>query len=288
MSRTQTIQRLGRELERNVPPGARATHRQASAPVRPPIASRQPRCVRVRVRGGGETRLSVPLAEIAQDPGLALVTGGIAGPPVVGAIAGGDPPAAPALLKDVDVVLVDRDCPHPDPLALVQRLKGVDRPPGVLVHRAGADPLVTVEAIVAGADGVVYGDDPAGSLCDAVRWVAGARRWMPEVPLPVLSQVASAIERGDVRILWMLLRGHSAAQIGEALGIGRRALAGRRWGMLQRIRVDAPLRPRALRGGRTVIRVDAPLRPRAPRGGGSGSPLRERTAPVTALALAAW
>jgi DNA-binding NarL/FixJ family response regulator len=138
-----------------------------------------------------------------------------------------------------DVVVVDHHSSDLGDLLLARNLKALARSPGVLIHCASTDPTITLAAIVAGVDGIVDTSDCGGAIGDAIRWIAQGSRWMPEMPLSALSRIGSRINREDVPILAMLMRGTPATQIARALAVTDGLLDARRWVMVQHMHRDS-------------------------------------------------
>jgi DNA-binding NarL/FixJ family response regulator len=111
-----------------------------------------------------------------------------------------------------------------------------------------------VAAIVAGVSGIVSRTDPEGAICDAIRWVAAQRCWLPDIPLSALSRAGSRVGRNDLPILSMLLRGTPSPDIAAELRITAAALDARRSAMLRDMLGAAPLAssPRARRTGESA------------------------------------
>ena len=139
-----------------------------------------------------------------------------------------------------DVVVVDRALSH-NVVLLTRELASLDRPAAVVVRSARPDPVLTIAAIVAGVRGIVSRSDPEGVICDAIRWVAGKSRWLPDIPLPALSRAGACLDRDDLPILLMLLRGAPAPIIAADHGITAASLGTRRTAMLRDMLGEPPL-----------------------------------------------
>jgi DNA-binding NarL/FixJ family response regulator len=206
-----------------------------AAPDRPPV----------RVLLGGDGRAS-PLdlrRAIAADPALVDIGQAIA------------PHEALRKAHDLqpDVVVLDCALSH-DVVMLASELTSLDRPPAVVVRLACPEPVMTIAAIVAGVRGIVSQSDREGAICDVIRWVAGTSRWFPDTPISALSRAGSRLDREDVPILLMLMRGARAPDIAAGLGISPASLNVRRAAMLGEM-LDEPPRAcgyRARRAGESA------------------------------------
>lgn len=141
-----------------------------------------------------------------------------------------DAPASDVTSMDPEVTVIDHTLYGDRAFLLAHRLKARGRPPGVLIHSRTPDAETALATLIAGADGLVGDGDPATD--DAIRWVAGGSRWMPVVALPVLSRVASWLDRADVPILGMLVSGAGPRELADTLGLTPAELALRRRRML--------------------------------------------------------
>jgi two-component system, NarL family, uhpT operon response regulator UhpA len=154
----------------------------------------------------------------------------------------GQPVAAHEALQQAhdllpDVVVLDRTLSR-DVVLLARDLTSLDRPPAIVLRSACPEPTMTIAAIVAGVSGIVSRGDPSGALCDAIRWVAGNRRWLPDIPLWALS--GSRLDRHDLPLLLMLLRGAPLREIAADLGITPTSVHVRRLAMLREMLSEPP------------------------------------------------
>ena len=81
-----------------------------------------------------------------------------------------------------DVVVVDYQVGGRSGLWLSRNLKGLSRPPIVVIYSAYADPLLSAAAVVAEAGAVLSKAGLGSELCDAIRSVAAGRLIMPVLP----------------------------------------------------------------------------------------------------------
>lgn len=201
------------------PPSAASLVAQAAA-----RATEAPQhIVRVRLLEGRSRGASFIREVIAGEPDLTQITS-----PVTAATSMTVPRR-----QDADVVVIDYELCGPDSLVITFDLKSREQSPRVLIYSGTADPEITIAAMVAGADGIVHRGELA--VDDAIRWVAGGSRWIPDVALPELSRIAARIDRRDVSILGMLLNGTRPQELAAALGVTVGELAARRWAMLEQL-----------------------------------------------------
>jgi two-component system response regulator DevR len=88
-----------------------------------------------------------------------------------------------ALRVSPDVAVVDYQlgAGQTDGLALCRMLKGLPRPPRVLIYSAYADSTLTANALAAGADGVIGKSSLGIEVMWAIRAVAHGRQVVPAV-----------------------------------------------------------------------------------------------------------
>ena len=184
-----------------------------------------PRTLRVLVADDHTAVRAGVQAVLAREPDLQPV-GGAAGP---------DQALAKVRVRRPDVTVVDHRLEAGDGLTLTRRLKALPEPPAVLVYSAHVDAVLTVAAVIAGADGIVGKDSDAAELCDAIRLVASGGTVRPEIAPATLRATAELLDPTDVPILGMLVHRTPPSEIASVLGISERHLDGRRWAMLRRI-----------------------------------------------------
>jgi len=193
----------------------------------PPTASERPP-VRVLLAGAGASAFDLGRL-INADADLVDV----------GQVGGADETLQQAKALRPDVVLLDRDLAH-DVVLLARELTSLYRPPAVLVRSARPDPVTAIAAIVAGVRGIAGRSYPGEAICDAIRWLAGTGRWLPDIPLPALSRAGSRLHRNDLPILLMLVKGTPLAEIAARLEITAASLDARRSAMLRDMLGEPP------------------------------------------------
>src|SRR5919201_940206 len=117
--------------------------------------------------------------------GLADLLDGEEGIELAGAAAGTGEMLVETLRVTPDIAVVDYQlgAGQTDGLALCRMLKGLPRPPRVLIYTAYADPTLTAGALAAGADGVIGKSSLGIEVMWAIRAVAQGRQVVPaEVP----------------------------------------------------------------------------------------------------------
>jgi DNA-binding NarL/FixJ family response regulator len=152
-----------------------------------------------------------------------------------------------------DVVLLDRPLSY-DVALLARELTSLDRAPAIVARVLCPEPVMMIAAIVAGVRGIVSQGGPEGAICNAIRWVAAQRCWLPDIPLSALSRAGSRLDRSDLPILSMLVRGAPSPDIAADLLITAASLDARRSAMLGDMLGAPPLSrsPRARRIGESA------------------------------------
>jgi len=153
-----------------------------------------------------------------------------------------------SLREAPDVAVVDYQLGHGqrDGLALSIMLRGLPRPPRVIVYSAYADSTLAVRALIAGADGLVS----KGSLGTEVSWaihaVAQNRRVLPPVVPEIAAALQARLDPDDQALLGLLLSGADDEEVARVLRIGVDALPARRRRMLETLEEPEPAGVRAL------------------------------------------
>jgi DNA-binding NarL/FixJ family response regulator len=137
--------------------------------------------------------------------------------------------------RSPDLVVIDVHLPGEDGLSLCLRLNGAQPRPGLVLYSAFADELLTVLALVAGADALVPKSAEPDLLRDTLLMVADGRRPAPLPSPSALATVGAALEPDDLPILGMLVHGTPPDEVAATLGISPQWLLARRWAMLRRL-----------------------------------------------------
>ena len=131
-----------------------------------------------------------------------------------------------------DVAVLDYHLGVRDGLWLTRRLKGLARPPRVLIYSAFADHTLAAAATIAGADGLLGKGTLAEELPLAIRRLAAGRLSLPAVAAPIADALRSRLQSRDQAIFGMLLHGIDPAEVRAALGISSAELETRRTAIL--------------------------------------------------------
>ncbi len=137
-----------------------------------------------------------------------------------------------------DVVVVDYQLAGRSGLWLSRKLKGLSRPPVVVIYSAYADAQLSAAVVVAEADALLSKAGLGSELCDAIRSVAAGRLIMPVLPWQLGEVIRWRLDGEQQAIYGMLLAGISPAEIAKTLGISTVGLESRRWEMLRAL--EAP------------------------------------------------
>jgi two-component system, NarL family, response regulator DevR len=116
--------------------------------------------------------------------GLADLLDGEEGIELAGAAATAREMLVEALRVSPDVTVVDYELGdgRTDGLSLCRMLKGLPRPPRVLIYSAYADSRLAGKALAAGADGVIGKSSLGVEVVWAIQAVARGRRVLPPLP----------------------------------------------------------------------------------------------------------
>lgn len=151
-----------------------------------------------------------------------------------------------------DVVVVDYQLGGRSGLWLSHKLKGLSRPPIVMIYSAYADALLSAAAVVADADALLSKGGLGSELCDAIRSVAAGRVIVPVLPWQLGEVIRRRLDGEQQAIYGMLLAGIAPAAIARTLGISAAGLESRRWKMLSVLEgLDAGPLPSAARSPAT-------------------------------------
>jgi two-component system response regulator DevR len=183
------------------------------------------------------SRIRVLLADdhLAVRLGLADLLEDEEGIALAGATASAREMLVEALRVSPDVAVVDYQLGdgQTDGLSLCRMLKGLPRPPRVLVYSAYADSRLAVRAVVAGADGVISKGSLGTEVVWAIHAVAEGRRLLPPVAPAIARSLRDRLGPLDQIILRMLIEGMADDDISRALELSPERLDSRRWEMLR-------------------------------------------------------
>jgi DNA-binding NarL/FixJ family response regulator len=128
-----------------------------------------------------------------------------------------------------DLIILDLNLPGLGGLELLRRLvqAGVGK---ILVLSMHAEPLYARRALEAGAAGYVSKNAAPDELLDAVRRVAGGRRYVEAeiaqaLALRATPEAVDALNLRELEIMRLLAGGASLAEIAAALGVGYKTIA---------------------------------------------------------------
>jgi DNA-binding NarL/FixJ family response regulator len=156
-----------------------------------------------------------------------------------------------------DVAVIDYHLGGRDGLWLTRQIRERPNAPHVLIYSAFADHVLTVAAIVAGADGLLPKHALDQELCATIRRLARGRRHFPAVPDAIVRALRTRLAPDDVAIYDALLQSRGDADVADVLGIDPLELEYRRAAMLRALAPD-----RTPAGSCAPLDYDRPLRRR--------------------------
>ena len=159
-----------------------------------------------------------------------------------------------------DVAIVDyRLGGAEDGLWLTTELKRIEPPPRVLVYSAFADGALAVNALIAGADGLLGKHELGEEICSAIRRLAHGRHNLPAVTSSIADTMRSRLQPRDHALFGLLLHGLAPEAIAAELQLTPDELAARRTAMLRSL---SPARydPAAPPGPRAPLDYERPRR----------------------------
>ena len=183
--------------------------------------------------------------------GLRGILDDLGGAEVVAEVDEGRAAVAAANRERLDLAIVDTCLSGLDGLATIRELRAVARPPTVLALSAHRAPRVVVEALQAGALGLVLKTDPDDILLAALRAVArGAAFLSPQLDQrlaaaaaekgpPALGALAVLTARQRV-ILRLVLNGSTTEQIAASLCISPKTVDTHRGHINRKLRCSSP------------------------------------------------
>ena len=167
-------------------------------------------------------------------------------------VAGEAATAAEAMLLDADlrpdVVVLDIALPGVSGIEILRRI--IARRPGacVLMFSMYHDGIYASRALDAGARGYLSKASAPDLLVEAVRCVAGGRRYLsPDVEMAMNKQSSAANELADalstreLEVLRMLTQGYGVEEIGERLGLSPKTAANHQSSIKQKLGADSAL-----------------------------------------------
>jgi two-component system response regulator DesR len=136
---------------------------------------------------------------------------------VVGRARDGEEAIKMARRLDPDVVVTDIEMPGRTGLEVAQALRGLERPPRVVILTTFARPGYLRRALEAGASGYLLKDAPSDELAEAIRRVhAGGRAVDPELAVEAWSEADPLTDR-ERQVLRLAGEGKTSAAIAEAI-----------------------------------------------------------------------
>ena len=136
---------------------------------------------------------------------------------VVGRARDGEEAIKMARRLDPDVVVTDIEMPGRTGLEVAQALRGLERPPRVVILTTFARPGYLRRALEAGASGYLLKDAPSDELAEAIRRVhAGGRAVDPELAVEAWSEADPLTDR-ECQVLRLAGEGKTSAAIAEAI-----------------------------------------------------------------------
>lgn len=147
-----------------------------------------------------------------------------------------------------DLVMVSAEFGGGEGLRLTHRLKGISKPPSVLIYSTAVDSRLAGAAVIAGGDGVFDLETGAERLAGVLARLGAREQVFPALVPDPFRELADRVEEGDRRIVAMLLLRVSPDEIARVLGISANSLRARRAAIVRRL--DAAYASRA--GGNRV------------------------------------
>ncbi len=184
---------------------------------------------------------------------------------VVGIAQDGDEMVALAQTLDPDVVVADIGMPKLDGIAAIATMRDAGVRARVLVLTMREEGALLRKALKAGASGYVLKHAAPDELAVAIRAAAADQVFVspamtgallePETPpRPEPSSALSVLSERQLQVLRLLVRGLTAAQIGETIGVVQRTVEFHKYKMMEALgaRTSADLIRIAIQSGMTV------------------------------------
>jgi two-component system, NarL family, invasion response regulator UvrY len=167
-------------------------------------------------------------------------------------VAGEAANAADAMRLDAelrpDVVVLDIALPGLSGIEILKRIIARRPDACVLMFSMYHDGIYASRAIDAGARGYLSKASAPDLLVEAVRSVAGGRRYLsPDVELAMnkqssaANQLAAALSTRELEVLGMLTQGYGVEEIGERLGLSPKTAANHQSSIKQKLGADSAL-----------------------------------------------
>lgn len=161
------------------------------------------------------------------------------------AIATGAEAVDAATQSHIDVAVVDYQLGHGENgLTVTCELRRLTAPPRILIYSAYADTLLAVQAVVAGAGGILNKGALGSELCDAIRDLQRGRSRWPVLPKATIFSIGLRLPWEDRPLYRMWLAGAGDEEIAATHGLSADALDQRRRSLLRRLG-GVPGRPAA-------------------------------------------
>jgi two-component system invasion response regulator UvrY len=160
--------------------------------------------------------------------------------------------AADALRIDIelkpDVIVLDIGLPGVSGIEILRRIIARRPDACVLMFSMYQDGIYATRAIKAGARGYLSKASAPDLLIDAVRSVAGGRRYLsPDVEQAMTKQssaadqLAGALSTRELEVLRMLVQGYGVEEIGERLGLSAKTAANHQSSIKQKLGANSAL-----------------------------------------------
>jgi two-component system, NarL family, invasion response regulator UvrY len=147
-----------------------------------------------------------------------------------------------------DVIVLDIGLPGVSGIEILRRIIAHRPDARVLMFSMHQDGIYATRAIGAGARGYLSKASAPDLLIEAVRSVAGGRRYLsPDVQQAMTKhssaahQLADALSTRELEVLRMLIQGYGVEEIGERLGLSPKTAANHQSSIKQKLGADSAL-----------------------------------------------
>ncbi len=134
-----------------------------------------------------------------------------------------------------DLVMVSAAFGGSEGLRLTHRLKGILKPPPVLIYGTVVDSWLVGAALIAGGDGVFDLETGAERLAETLARISAGEQVFPALVPDPFPELADRVDESDRRIVAMLLLRNSPDEIARLLGISGNSLRARRTAIAGRL-----------------------------------------------------